>query len=135
MKRPKPFQSIIPVVVFISCILNMSYHHICLRIDAMLECCFPFSGVCFFAIEHESEIEWTTSRTNTCPWSIIQEEEFQRSISILGYQRARQASDPMFSKCSNFCYLSHRFKCLLSVVRVILSYACSCRLNFLIHCS
>jgi hypothetical protein len=28
-----------------------------------------------------------------------------------------------------------RFKCLLSVVRVILSYACSCRLNFLIHCS
>jgi hypothetical protein len=31
--------------------------------------------------------------------------------------------------------LSHRFKCLLSVVRVILSYACSCRLNSLIHCS
>jgi hypothetical protein len=28
-----------------------------------------------------------------------------------------------------------RFKCLLSVVRVILSYACSCRLNSPIHCS
>jgi hypothetical protein len=27
-------------------------------INAMLDCCFYFSGVCFFSIEHETEIEF-----------------------------------------------------------------------------
>jgi hypothetical protein len=76
-------------------------------------------------IEHESEIEWTTPRTNTCPSTYYSRRRILKIYFYFEYQQAVQASDPMFSKYFNFCYLSHRFKCILSVVRVILSYACS----------
>jgi hypothetical protein len=44
--HPNPFHSILHVLGFELNTMNMSYHHSCLRIDAMLEWCFPFL-VCF----------------------------------------------------------------------------------------
>jgi hypothetical protein len=44
----KPSQFDLYVLGFNLYNINFSYHHICLRIDAMLECCFPFPvSFCF----------------------------------------------------------------------------------------
>jgi hypothetical protein len=99
-----------------------------------LDCCYSFP-VCFFAVEHESEIEWTIPRTNTCPSTY---DSRRRIPKIYFYSWLSTSKASIWSyvfKVFQFLLCRIRFKCLLSVVRVILSYACSCRLNSLIHYS
>jgi hypothetical protein len=59
--HPKPSQYDLHVIGFILGILNLSYHHACLRIDALVLIVFFLSGIWFFAIGTEPEFETNTA--------------------------------------------------------------------------
>ena len=77
----------------------------------MFECCFPFlSGVCFFPIERESEIEID----NTEDGYLIIDEQDKHKISkiyilVINEQGKRSPiiSKPIFSKYLKSCYIAY----------------------------
>jgi hypothetical protein len=85
---------------------NMSCHHSCLCISAMPWLLLFVSGVCFFAIEHESKIKWTISRTNNCPSTYISR---RRILKIYFYFWIST------SKASVWSYVFKVFKFLLFI--------------------
>jgi hypothetical protein len=112
-------------------IFNMSCHHYCLCIDAMLECCFPFL-VCFcfslvgsrVDVSNESDVK--INNTDDQYLSIdVRLKKNPEDLFGLSKKKARITSFICFPSfqllVTTYCI---RFKCLLSIVRVILSIAC-----------
>jgi hypothetical protein len=117
LEHPNPSQLAIHVIGIILNIFNMPYHHCCLHIDAMLECCFPFP-VCFcfssvgsgVNVSNDSDVKINNTDDQ---YLFINDQVKKKNPEYLlyfGYQQQGKQplpSEPMFQSISKLTILHH----------------------------